>query len=75
VERAQIGISGGLLVQNVSGRASEAGIEPGDIILSVDDTPVASAKQMGVALSAHDKDVALLVQRGSERLFFPVQSG
>jgi dsDNA-specific endonuclease/ATPase MutS2 len=41
----------------------------------IDETPVASAKQVGAAVSAHDKEVALLVQRGSGRLFVPVQLG
>lgn len=74
-ERAQAGVGGGLLVQEDSGPAGEAGIEAGDIILSVDDTAVASANQMRAAVSAHQKEIALLVQRGSERLFFPVQLG
>jgi serine protease Do len=62
-------------VQEVSGPAGEAGIEAGDVILSVDDTPVASANQMHTAVSTHQKEIALLVQRGSERLFIPVQLG
>ena len=74
-EREQASVSGGLLVRRVSGRAADAGIESGDIVLSVDGTPVTSAEQMRSAVSRQDKEVALLVQRGDERLFISVQSG
>jgi serine protease Do len=73
-ERQQAGVSSGLLVQDVSGRAAEAGIEAGDIVLAVDGTPVSSAAAMRAAVTAH-KEVALLVQRGNERLFVPVPLG
>jgi serine protease Do len=74
-ERAQAGVNGGLLVQEVSGHAAEAGIEDGDIVLAVDGTAVTSATQLRAAVSGHDKQVALLIQRGDERLFIPVELG
>jgi serine protease Do len=74
-ERQQAGVSAGLLVQGVSGHAAEAGIESGDIVLAVEGTPVSSTPQLRSVVSQHEKEVALLVQRGDQRLFIPVQLG
>jgi serine protease Do len=74
-ERQQAGVPGGLLVEDVQGRAAEAGIQPGDVVLSVDGTPVQTVAQLRKLVSDHDKQVALLIQRGDARLFFPVSLG
>jgi serine protease Do len=74
-EREQADVSGGLLVQEASGYAAEAGIHAGDIVLSVDGTVVNSQQQLRSAVSHHQKEAALLVQRGNERVFIPVQLG
>jgi serine protease Do len=74
-ERQQAGVPGGLLVEDVQGRAAEAGIQPGDVVLSVDGTPVQTVAQLRKLVSDHDKQVALLIQRGDSRLFFPVSLG
>jgi serine protease Do len=74
-ERQQIGVSVGLLVENASGPAADAGIQPGDVVLSVDGTPVRTAEQMRNIVRKHDKQVALLIQRGDARIFVPVVLG
>jgi serine protease Do len=79
-EREQAGVSTGLLVQEVSGHAAEAGIQSGDIVLAVDGTAVSSTQQLRSVVNRsvvnqHEKAVALLVQRGDQRLFIPVQLG
>jgi serine protease Do len=74
-ERQQAGVSGGLLVEDVQGHAAEAGIQPGDVVLSVDGTPVQSIAQLRKMVQEHDKQVALLIQRGNDRLFVPVTLG
>jgi serine protease Do len=79
-EREQAGVSAGLLVQEVSGYAAEAGIQSGDIVLAVDGTAVSSTQQLRSivnrsVVNQHEKAVALLVQRGDQRLFIPVQLG
>ncbi|HEY3654093.1 MAG TPA: Do family serine endopeptidase [Steroidobacteraceae bacterium] len=76
-ERNQTGVSaGGLVVEDAQGPAAEAGIQPGDIILSVDGTSVQSIAQLSKIVQEHDnKLVALLIQRGSGRLFVPVTLG
>jgi serine protease Do len=74
-ERQQAGVSGGLVVEDVQGHAAEAGIQPGDVVLSVDGTPVQSVAQLRKMVQEHDKQVALLIQRGDNRLFVPVTLG
>jgi serine protease Do len=74
-ERQQAGVSGGLVVEDAQGRAAEAGIQPGDVVLSVDGTPVQSVAQLRKMVQEHDKQVALLIQRGENRLFVPVTLG
>lgn len=74
-ERQQAGVPGGLLVEDAQGRAADAGIQPGDVVLSVDGTPVQTVAQLRKLVKDHDKQVALLIQRGDSRLFFPVTLG
>jgi len=64
-ERKELGIEHGLLVDDVQGIAATAGIQPGDLILQWNNTPVTSVEQFKALLARHDKSksVALLVQR------------
>jgi serine protease Do len=74
-EKRQAGLSAGLVVEDVQGRAAEAGIQPGDVVVSVDGTPVQSVGQLRKLVQEHDKQIALLIQRGENRLFIPVTLG
>jgi serine protease Do len=74
-ERQEAGVSGGLVVERAQGRAEEAGIRPGDVVLSVDGTSVQSVDQLRKLVQEHDKQIALLIQRGETRLFVPVTLG
>jgi serine protease Do len=74
-ERQQAGVSGGLVVEDAQGRAAEAGIQPGDVVLSVDGTPVQTVAQLRKMVQEHDKQIALLIQRGDARVFVPVTLG
>jgi serine protease Do len=74
-ERSQAGVSGGLVVEESSGHAAEAGIQEGDVVLAVNGTPVDSVAQMRSLLHGHDSQVALLIQRGDTRIFVPVGLG
>jgi serine protease Do len=74
-ERQQAGVAGGLVVEDAQGRAAEAGIQPGDVVLSVDGTPVQSVAQLRKMVQEHEKQIALLIQRGEARLFVPVTLG
>ena len=71
-ERRQLDGRGGLVVQNASGAAARAGIQPGDVVLSVNGEPVSSADQLRALVAKAGKRVALLIQRDDARLFVPV---
>jgi len=74
-ERSQDGLSQGLLVESASGPAADAGIQPGDVVLSADGKPVGSVEQLRSVVDEHKNVVALLIQRGDARIFVPVQLG
>lgn len=74
-ERSQAGVSSGLVVENSSGPAAEAGIQPGDVVLSADGTALDSVEQLRGVVGKHKDVVALLIQRGDSRIFVPVQPG
>ena len=64
-DRKELGVDHGLLVDEAQGPAATAGIQPGDIILQWNNTPITSIDQFKALLAKHDKSkaVALLVQR------------
>ncbi|MES2183934.1 MAG: Do family serine endopeptidase [Pseudomonadota bacterium] len=74
-EREQVGVAGGLLVQNASGAAELAGVQAGDVLLAVNGTPVKSVEQVRSVVAGAAKSVALLIQRGDDKIFVPVRLG
>ncbi len=74
-ERRQVQTEGGMLVENVSGPAARAGIEPGDVLIAINGKPVTSIDQVKSVMSAKPRSVALLVERDGERIFVPVNLG
>ena len=73
-EQKQAGVSG-VVVEDVSGPAANAGIQPGDIILSLDGASVTSPAQLKQLTANAGKHVALLVQRDDARIFVPLDLG
>jgi serine protease Do len=73
-EQKQAG-AGGVVVEDATGAAADAGIQPGDMILSVNGTPVKSPEQLKLLVSKAGKHVALLVQRDEAKIFVPVDLG
>ena len=71
-EQQQDNTHGGVIVQGVSGPAEDAGIEPGDIVLSANGAPVSTPAQLAGAVAKSKGHVALLIQRGDSRIFVPV---
>jgi serine protease Do len=65
----------GLMVEESDGAAARAGIEPGDVVLSLNGKPVNSVEQIRHALASHPKHVALLIQRNDQRIFVPIDLG
>ena len=74
-EQRAAGVTGGLVVEDAQGRAAEAGIQAGDVLLSVDGTPVDNVAQLRKMVQDHGNQIALLIQRGDSRVFVPVPLG
>ena len=74
-ESRQAGTDGGLLVEQVGGPAERAGIQPGDIILSLNGNKVKTPDELRKLLGQAGKRVALLVQRDDAQIFVPVDLG
>lgn len=72
-EAAQIGLSGGLVVEGANGPAARAGLQRGDVILALNNQPVNSVEQFRQYLDRAGKRFALLIQRGDARIFVPVR--
>ncbi|MBU0602394.1 MAG: DegQ family serine endoprotease [Gammaproteobacteria bacterium] len=74
-ESQQLGVNRGVVVADVAGPAAQAGIQPGDAILAVNGQPVGSAEELARLVDRARGRVALLIQRGDNRLFVPIRIG
>jgi serine protease Do len=74
-EQQQVGVQGGLLIGEVSGPAAQAGVAPGDVLLSINNQAVSSVEGVQSAMAKVGKTVALLVMRGGDKIFVPVHLG
>ena len=73
-ERQQVG-GKGLVVEQASGPAARAGIQPGDLVLAVNGTPVQSVPQLRALVAKSGQTLALLIQRDDGKIFIPVDLG
>nr|WKF56239.1 Periplasmic serine endoprotease DegP [Paraburkholderia busanensis] len=73
-EQQQLGVDRGLLVEQAAGQAARAGLKAGDVLLSVNGTPVASVDALIAGIGATRGTVALLVQRNGSRLYLPLEA-
>ena len=67
--------NGGLVVERASGAAARAGIQPGDVILALNGTPITSGQQFQSLVQHAGHSVALLIQREDAKIFVPVDLG
>ncbi len=65
----------GLLVEEVSGAAARAGVQAGDLVLSLNGNPVKSVEELRAHALKAGKRVALLIQREGQQLFVPIDLG
>jgi serine protease Do len=65
-QRRELKVKGGVRIESVVGAAAKAGVREGDVLLSIDNTEIASVKQFEAAVAKLDKEraVTLLVRRG-----------
>ena len=74
-EKRQADVASGMLVEGVNGPAERAGLQPGDLILSLNGKPVNSIEELRGLVGKGGKSVALLVQREGGRRFIAVPLG
>jgi serine protease Do len=74
-ESKEQGAKGGLVIERVGGAAERAGLQAGDIVLSLNGAPVTSAEQLREQVAKSKGRVALLIQREDRQLFVPVELG
>src|SRR5688572_27362704 len=63
----------GLVVENASGPSARAGIRAGDVVTAVNGRPVKSVADLRAAAAKAKGAVALLVRRGDDSMFVPVE--
>jgi serine protease Do len=74
-EQRAAGLRSGLLVEDADGASADAGVQRGDVLLSINGKTVGSLAEVRDLLSKSAKSVALLVLRGNDRIFIPVRLG
>ncbi|MBC7609255.1 MAG: DegQ family serine endoprotease [Polaromonas sp.] len=74
-EKQESGLDGGLVVQQASGAAALAGVQSGDVLISINGVSVKNIDQVRAMVAKSDKSVALLIQRGGDKIFVPVNLG
>jgi serine protease Do len=65
-QRKELKLRGGVRIEAVEGAGARAGLQPGDIVVSVDNVDVTDAKQFNAMVAKADKSKAInmLVRRG-----------
>jgi serine protease Do len=74
-EKKEAGVDNGLVVEQASGPSAMAGVQPGDVLLSINGVPVKNIEQVRATVAKAEKSVALLIQRGDSKIFVPVNLG
>jgi S1-C subfamily serine protease len=72
-ERRTSGLPLGLMVDAASGPAARAGVRPGDIVLSLNDTLIETHDQAMTLEAKATRSMALLIQRNNARSFVDVK--
>ena len=73
-EKSEVGHDG-LVVENATGPAARAGIQPGDVIVSVGAAKVTTLEQLKRQVEKSGDHVALLIERNGQKIFVPVRVG
>jgi serine protease Do len=74
-EMREAGVDHGLLIEQASGPAREAGVQAGDVLLAVNGKPVHGVEQVRDLMRQQPKHVALLISRDGQQIFVPVNLG
>ena len=74
-EKRESGIDAGMLIEDASGPAARAGVQAGDVLLSINGTAAKSVEGVRAAMAKAGKTVALLIWRDGQKIFVPVRLG
>ena len=74
-EQQELHTKGRLLVEDVTGPALAAGLQPGDVVLGVNGVQVATVADLKREIARAGHNVALLVQREDAQIYYPVDVG
>ena len=74
-EQQKMGQEGGVVVEQVAGAAARAGIAKGDIILAINNKPVASANDLKRLVDSAGERAAILIERDGARRYVAVKFG
>jgi serine protease Do len=75
-EKRQAETEGSIVVEAVTGAAAAAGVQPGDVVLGVNNKRVASVSELRDAVKGSSGDtVALLIEREGAQIFVPLPVG
>ncbi len=74
-ERDQLGIDGGVKIEQVEGAGARAGLRRGDIVLALNNDDVESINQFHDLMKQYEnaRSVALLVRRGQGAIYVPIR--
>jgi serine protease Do len=74
-EQQELHTKGRLLVEDVTGPALAAGLQPGDVVLGVNGVGVATVADLKREVARAGHNVALLVQREDAQIYYPIDLG
>ncbi len=74
-EQQELRTKGRLLIEDVTGPALAAGLQPGDVVLGVNGVGVATVAELKREVARAGHNVALLVQREDAQSYFPIDLG
>lgn len=74
-QKRALKLEGGVIVDATEGAAARAGLQPGDVILRLNNTDVKDSKQFSALVSKLEakKSVVVLVRRGEASQFVPIR--
>ena len=71
-EKKEVGHDG-LVVENATGPAARAGIQPGDLVVGVGTTKVTTLDELKKHVDKAGKSIALLIERDGRQIFVPIR--
>ena len=74
-EQDQLDTKGRLLVEDATGPALAAGVQPGDVVLGINGATVGSVAELKREVNRAGHSVALLVQRDNAQIYIPIDIG